>query len=88
MHLIGNALPSLINSSYHSPKSAGIAQSNANFLPLVPINIAKRKLSFVPQNNHERVRPEVSRMPDRQSRRRAGPNCVLSMPPHARFGTG
>ena len=41
------------NSSYHSPKSAGIAQSNANFLPLVPINIAKRKLSFVPQNNHE-----------------------------------
>jgi hypothetical protein len=35
----------------------GHAQSNANFLPLVPINIAKCKLSFVPQNNHEAVMP-------------------------------
>ena len=57
------------------------------------INTAKCKLSFVPQNNHERVSPEVCRIPDRLPvlealRKRAGPNCVLSRPPHARFGTG
>ena len=28
------------------------------------INTAKCKLSFVPQNNHERVSPEVCRIPD------------------------
>jgi hypothetical protein len=34
------------------------------------MNTAKCKLSFVPQNNHERVSPEVCRIPDRQSRTR------------------
>ena len=41
------------------------------------INTAKCKLSFVPQNNHERVSSEVCRIPDRQSRTRDDGSGIL-----------
>ena len=40
------------------------------------INTAKCKLSFVPQNNHERVSPKVCRIPDRQCRTRDDARAV------------
>ena len=45
-------------SSCHSPKSVGISGAiGRQSQPLVPMHTDKCKLSFVPQNNHERVSP-------------------------------